>query len=307
MADGWATDGAAVHPLALCETEDVGPGCVVGAFAHILPGTRLGSGVAVGEHARIGAGVVVGDRVTVGPGANVRAGTVLAEDVRVGPGVVFADDPLPGARAATRAAARTDVRSGVTIGGGAVVLPGVRLGVRAHIGAGAVVTEDVPPEAVVVGNPARIVGYVEDSRAAAPSSAANAGDGRVTRLTRADDLRGSLVAIELTRDLPFVPQRFFAVFGVPSRDLRGEHAHRVCDQFLVCLAGSATCLADDGHDRVVVTLDRPEHGLFLPAMTWGVQYNFSPDAVLGVFASHPYDGADYIRDYDEFLAELARR
>lgn len=103
---------------------------------------------------------------------------------------------------------------------------------------------------------------------------------------------------------PFVPQRFFTVFGVPSRDIRGQHAHRRCEQFLVCLSGSVTCLIDDGTQRRTVVLDNPSVGLHAPAMTWGAQYNYSADAVLGVFASLPYDPDDYIRDYEDFLSEL---
>jgi hypothetical protein len=119
----------------------------------------------------------------------------------------------------------------------------------------------------------------------------------------ASDLRGSLAAIEFT-SLPFVPQRFFAVHGVPSKDVRGMHAHRRCEQFLVCLAGSVTCLVDDGISRRMYTLTDPSVGVYMAAMTWGTQYGYSADAVLGVFASLPYDTSDYIRDYEEFLAEL---
>ena len=127
----------------------------------------------------------------------------------------------------------------------------------------------------------------------------------LTPLKVASDLRGSLAAVEFD-SLPFAPQRFFTVFGVPSKDVRGQHAHRRCEQFLVCLAGSVTCLIDDGERRQTYVLDRPGVGLYAPAMTWGAQFGYSKDAVLGVFASLPYDAEDYIRDYDTFLTELAR-
>ena len=94
------------------------------------------------------------------------------------------------------------------------------------------------------------------------------------------------------------------VYGVPSRETRGEHAHKACAQFLICTAGSVRVLADDGHARADILLDSPHKGLLLPPMTWGTQYEYSADAVLLVFASHPYDNDDYIRSYDEFLAAV---
>ena len=95
------------------------------------------------------------------------------------------------------------------------------------------------------------------------------------------------------------------MFDVPSKDVRGEHAHRACEQVLVCLRGSVACIVDDGADRTEVVLDRPDVGLYMPAMTWGTQYRYTDAAVLGVFASLPYDSDDYIRGYEEFLG-LAR-
>ena len=171
------------------------------------------------------------------------------------------------------------------------------------VGAGAVVTKDVPPNAIVVGNPARIVGYVDARpRASASAVAAGATSAAATRaggaqlmpVTRADDLRGTLAAVELTQDLPFVPARFFAVFDVPTKDVRGEHAHRECEQFLVCVRGSVTCVVDDGTTARRSVLDRPDLGLYMPAMIWGTQYHYTEDAVLAVFASHPYDNDDYM-------------
>ncbi len=96
--------------------------------------------------------------------------------------------------------------------------------------------------------------------------------------------------------------------GVPSRETRGEHAHRACHQFLVCTSGQVSAVVDDGRHRSEVCLDNPRTGLYVPPMVWGTQYNYSPDAVLLVFASEPYDAADYVRDYREFrrLAGRAR-
>ncbi|WJS92690.1 sugar 3,4-ketoisomerase [Microbacterium testaceum] len=127
----------------------------------------------------------------------------------------------------------------------------------------------------------------------------------LTRLRTVSDIRGALLPVDLPGDLPFDARRVFFVHGVPSKEVRGEHAHRQCEQFLICLTGSVSCIVDDGTKRNVYVLDDPSLGLYMPKMTWGTQYDYSADAVLIVFASHPYDDADYIRDYEEFR-ELAQ-
>jgi hypothetical protein len=115
------------------------------------------------------------------------------------------------------------------------------------------------------------------------------------------DLRGALSVGEFERDIPFIPRRYFLVFDVPTAETRGEHAHRICHQFLLAVRGSVNVVADDGTAREDFVLNRPDIGLHLPPMTWGIQYNYSHDAMLLVFASHYYDAGDYIRDYAEFL------
>ena len=125
-------------------------------------------------------------------------------------------------------------------------------------------------------------------------------------LTLTEDLRGSLMATEFSQ-LPFAPARLFTVFAVQGEHIRGSHAHRTCHQFLVCAAGTLSCVVDDGETREEILLDHPGVGLYLPPMIWGTQYKYSGDAVLLVLASHAYDAADYIRDYDEFLGLAARQ
>lgn len=125
---------------------------------------------------------------------------------------------------------------------------------------------------------------------------------RLVELSEFLDTKGSLVVAQVSEQLPFVAQRIFVISGVPEGEPRGIHAHRSCQQFLICVSGSVKAMVDDGDRREVVTLDRPSVGLHMPALTWGTQYDYSPDAVLVVLASHPYDAADYVHDYDEFLA-----
>jgi dTDP-4-dehydrorhamnose 3,5-epimerase-like enzyme len=115
-------------------------------------------------------------------------------------------------------------------------------------------------------------------------------------------MRGSLSFAEIGRHLPFLPKRYFVVFNVASRDVRGEHAHKTLHQFLVCVAGSCRVMVDNGRRREEYVLDSPGTAVHIPPMVWGVQYKYSADAVLLVLASDVYDPDDYIRDYDEFIA-----
>ncbi|MFT3714292.1 MAG: WxcM-like domain-containing protein [Archangium sp.] len=303
-----------VHPQGLCESKTVGAGTRVWAFAHVLPGARVGSDCNICDHVFIENDVVIGDRVTIKCGVQVWDGVTLENDVFVGPNATFTNDPFPRSRQRPDAYARTIIKEGASLGANVTILPGLTIGRRAMVGAGAVVTRDVPPNAIVVGNPARIVGYA-DTQTAERQTVAGTAKGSVTgsavrgvTLTQFpvhEDLRGSLTVGEFEKQVPFVPKRWFLVYGVPGNDVRGEHAHRECHQFLVCVRGAVTVMADDGTTREEWRLERPNLGLYLPPMTWGVQYRYSADATLLVFASHAYDAADYVRDYETF-AKLKR-
>lgn len=303
-----------VHPQGICESPTVGEGTTIWAFAHVLPGAVIGRDVNINDQVFIENDVLIGDRVTVKSGVQLWDGIELQDDVFVGPNVTFTNDRFPRSKQYPESFPRTVVERGASIGGGAVILPGIRIGRSAMVGAGAVVTRDVPPYAIVAGNPARVKGYTdnEGNKLRAPEPASTRTDsasrraGALSELNRAVDMRGSLVALELKRDLPFEPQRFFFVYDVPSRDVRGEHAHYACEQFLICLRGSVRAITDDGFTRTEYTLDSPTVGLHMPAMTWGTQYDYSSDAVLAVFASHTYDPDDYIRDYSEFRAAILK-
>jgi hypothetical protein len=268
------------------------------------------------DHVFIESDVVVGDRVTVKCGVQLWDGITLEDDVFVGPNATFTNDRFPRSKRRPGTFPRTLVRNGASIGANATILPGLTIGRGAMVGAGAVVASNVPPNAIVVGNPATISGYVETAERALEDPGGNTpeapGPGRmgvkgvrIIRLPQTEDLRGSLVAGELAVLLPFVPQRFFVVFDVPSRETRGEHAHRRLNQFLVCLRGECSLVLDDGRRRAGVLLNSPTIGVLVPPLVWGVQYRFSPDALLLVLASDPYDPDEYIRDYDEFRSLIA--
>lgn len=115
------------------------------------------------------------------------------------------------------------------------------------------------------------------------------------------DPRGNLSIGEFEKEIPFKPNRFFLIFDVPSAEIRGEHAHLQCKQFLIAVKGTVNVIADDGYIREEFILNRPNIGLYLPEMVWGIQYRYSSDAMLLVFASEHYDPEDYIRDYEQFL------
>jgi UDP-2-acetamido-3-amino-2,3-dideoxy-glucuronate N-acetyltransferase len=303
-----------VHPNALCESGNVGPGTRIWAFAHVLPRARVGADCNVCDGVFIENDVVVGDRVTVKCGVQLWDGITIEDDVFIGPNATFTNDRFPRSKIYPETFARTIVRRGASIGANATILPGIEIGTGAMVGAGAVVTRSVPPNAIVIGNPARIKGYVTDEANPVGGGVdANRGFGRVDlgvgtsfmqTLKVAKDLRGELSVGEFEREIPFNPKRYFLVFNVPSREVRGEHAHKVCDQFLICVRGSCGVLLDDGTNRREVTLDHPGIGVYMPAMIWGTQYRYSADAVLLVFASHYYDPDDYIRSYDEFKATV---
>lgn len=307
--------GVFVHPQALCESTSIGENTRVWAFAHILPGARVGRDCNICDHVFIENDVTIGDRVTVKSGVQLWDGLRVGDDVFIGPNATFSNDKYPRSKQYQAEVLQTHIGPGASIGSGAVVLPGIRIGGRAMVGAGAVVTQDVPARAVVFGNPARIVGYAETRRAEPPLPGATVSEAHAKANTSvrgvtlhhmplAVDLRGSLTAGEVTAHLPFVPQRYFLVYDVPGKDVRGEHAHRRCEQFLVCARGSLSVVVDDGAASEEIVLDRPNLGLYLPPMIWAVQYKYSADALLLVLASDPYDPADYIRDYDEFRSAV---
>jgi dTDP-4-dehydrorhamnose 3,5-epimerase-like enzyme len=120
-------------------------------------------------------------------------------------------------------------------------------------------------------------------------------------------MRGNLSVGEFPDEIPFTPKRYFLIFEVPSKEVRGAHAHHRCHQFLICVKGQCSVVVDDGENRCETLLDSPNAGVYIPPMVWGTQYKYSADAILLVFASDYYDDEDYIRDYDEFLSLVAKQ
>lgn len=303
---------AFIHPLADCQAKHIGDDSRIWQFVVVLPGAKIGAEANICSHCLVENDVVVGNRVTVKSGVQLWDGLRVGNDVFIGPNVSFTNDRFPRSRQHPGQFLKTSIEDGASIGAGAVILPGITIGTKAMVAAGAVVTRSVPANSIVVGNPARIVGYVDAGQngpttlptAGLPVGVAETAVRGVTvhRFPRISDIRGSLTVGEFERTVPFAVKRYFMVFDVPNRETRGEHAHRECHQFLICVRGSCAVVADDGVNRQEFLLDRPEVGIYLPPMVWGIQYKYSSDAVLMVFTSHFYDDADYIRDYSKFLA-----
>jgi UDP-2-acetamido-3-amino-2,3-dideoxy-glucuronate N-acetyltransferase len=301
-----------VHPKGLCESRHIGKDTKIWAFAHVLPEARLGVECNICDNVFIENDVVIGDRVTIKCGVQVWDGIEIMDDVFIGPNATFTNDRFPRSKQYPDEFLRTIVKTKATIGANATILPGLTIGENAMIGAGAVVTRSVPPFAIVVGNPAKIVGYadavettnesIKVSASSKPAVTATNVRGVTLHTFKAvPDLRGSLSVGEFEREIPFSPKRYFLVYGVPTADTRGEHAHHKCHQFLIAVRGDIRVVVDDGEKREEITLDRPNMGLYLPPKTWGIQYKYSADAMLLVFASDYYDSDDYIRDYSEFV------
>jgi dTDP-4-dehydrorhamnose 3,5-epimerase-like enzyme len=114
------------------------------------------------------------------------------------------------------------------------------------------------------------------------------------------DDRGSLVALEAHKTVPFDVKRVYYIFGTPEGVSRGFHAHRALQQVAVCVAGKCRMVLEDGQRREEIWLETPTKGLLIGDLVWREMHDFSPDCVLLVLASEFYDEADYIRNFDEF-------
>lgn len=254
----------------------------IGDYVSIHPTAVIGDDVSIGAYSAIHADVKIASGVEIGERVTIKSSVIIADNVVIEDGCLIASN--------------------------VVVHKGARLQL------GAVLHGDVPNNAVLSGNPASIVDYVTSDLVDTTSPFMIDMSGITVRTALQTencflepvpnfvDVRGSLTAIENGSGVPFVPKRVFLVYGVGSQHVRGEHAHHECGQFLVAINGSLSVMIDDGQTREEVRLSDKSVGLYLAPGTWGVQYKFSADCILMVLASHPYENADYIRDYDTFLA-----
>ena len=149
-----------IHPHAIADKAAIiGARTKIWAFAHILPGARIGADCNICDHTFIEGDVRLGDRVTVKCGVFLWSGAVAEDDVFIGPGVAFSNEVWPRSKQYAPQPARTHLRTGCSLGTGSVIMP-VVVGQWAMVGAGSVVTRDVPDYALVVGNPAKFRSWI---------------------------------------------------------------------------------------------------------------------------------------------------
>lgn len=128
----------------------------------------------------------------------------------------------------------------------------------------------------------------------------------VLRFADLGDERGKLVVIEGGEAVPFDIKRVFYIYGSDATVVRGQHANRESQFVLINVAGKSKVRITDGNEEIVIELDKPMMGVYIPPMLWKDMYDFSSDSVLLVLASTHYDGGEYIRDYDEYLREIGK-
>lgn len=169
------------HSTADIQSTQIAPRTRIWQFVVVLPGARIGCDCNICAQVFIENDVIVGDRVTIKNGVQLWDGLRVEDDVFIGPNVTFTNDRYPRSKQCPDRFPTTTIQRGASLGGGAVILPGLTIGEHALIGAGAVVTRDVPSRAILVGNPARIIGYVElnhERAAMAPDTQGEAGQGQ---------------------------------------------------------------------------------------------------------------------------------
>lgn len=115
------------------------------------------------------------------------------------------------------------------------------------------------------------------------------------------DERGKLVVVEGGIGIPFEIKRVFYIYESDSKAVRGQHANKDSEFVLINVSGESKVRITDGKEELIVELNRPMMGLYIPKMIWKDMYDFSSDSVLLVLASTHYDGSEYVRNYDEYV------
>jgi UDP-2-acetamido-3-amino-2,3-dideoxy-glucuronate N-acetyltransferase len=305
-----------IHPSSFVASKSIGAKTYIWAFCNILKGAKIGEDCNICDHVFIENDVAIGNRVTIKSGVQLWDGLRLENDVFIGPNVTFSNDKFPRSKNHSNKLLLTVIKHNASIGSNATILPGIVIGGNAMVGAGAVVTKSVPANAIVVGNPARITGYVnvnnnyrlkthkisENETIIQPDVKGVV----IYKIPRASDIRGDLSYAEYNKQIPFAVKRTYLVYGVPGKEVRGEHAHIKLHQYLICVNGTLSVIVDDGKKRAEIELKSKDIGIYIPPFVWSIQYKYSTDAILMVLASEVYESDDYIRDYQHFL-ELVKR
>jgi len=122
----------------------------------------------------------------------------------------------------------------------------------------------------------------------------------IFKLPKIKDRAGNITPVHNDLEIPFSIKRIFYLYDIPGGESRGAHAHKECHQFLIAASGSFEVFLDDGKTKRVVQLNRPDVGLHIPPGIWASEVNFSSGSICLVLASHKYNEADYIRDYNDY-------
>lgn len=151
-----------IHPLSDVQSNEIGEGTRVWQFSVILKNAKIGTECNICAHTLVENDVTIGDRVTVKSGVYIWDGTTIEDDVFIGPCVAFTNDKMPRSKVYPEQFSRIHLKKNCSIGANATLLPGITVGRHAMVGAGSVVTKDVPDYSVVVGNPAKVIRYIEN-------------------------------------------------------------------------------------------------------------------------------------------------
>lgn len=150
-----------IHPLSDVHSTSIGQNTNIWQFTVVLSHAIIGENCNICAHCFIENEVSIGDNVTVKSGVYLWDGIQLADNVFIGPNATFSNDKYPKSKEYPESFLQTKVEQGASVGANATILPGITLGENCIVGAGAVVTKNVPPNAVVVGNPAKVTRYLE--------------------------------------------------------------------------------------------------------------------------------------------------
>ncbi|HDX8597621.1 acyltransferase [Aeromonas hydrophila] len=153
-----------IHPLSDVQSKDIGEGTRVWQFSVIFKNAKIGTECNICAHTLVENDVTIGDRVTVKSGVYIWDGITIGNDVFIGPCVAFTNDKMPRSKVYPEKFSRIHLKHNCSIGANATLLPGITVGRYAMVGAGSVVTKDVPDYAVVVGNPAKVIRYIENKK-----------------------------------------------------------------------------------------------------------------------------------------------
>ena len=123
----------------------------------------------------------------------------------------------------------------------------------------------------------------------------------VLPLNKVHNRAGNITIVEQLSNIPFEVQRVYYLYDIPGGEGRGGHAHKELNQLVIAASGSFNVLLDDGDNKKIVTLNRPDYGLLIVPGIWRELFEFSSGSICLVLASHKFDESDYFRDYDHFL------